>query len=679
MGDRAGIMQDAHSLDLLCINTIRTLSIDAVQKANSGHPGAPMAMAPVAYVLFDRFLRHDPANPTWPNRDRFVLSMGHASMLLYSVLHLTGYELALEDLKQFRQLHSRCAGHPEFGLAPGVETTTGPLGQGVGNSVGMAIARRWLAGYFNRPGYTLFDYRVFALCSDGDMMEGVTAEAASLAGHLALDNLIWIYDNNSITIDGPTSLSFSEDVGRRFEAYRWHVQRVPDPNDCNAMAQAVETAIEVPDRPSLIVVDSHIGYGSPNKEDTAAAHGAPLGVEEVRATKERYGWDPELEFHVPAEVIEHMRGRARERGRRWQEQWNGLFDSYSREYPQLARRWRMMESRELPGDWAVDLPTFKPDAKGMATRKASGKVLTAIVEKVPWIFGGSADLAVSNNTLMGDGSALSRNAPNGRNVFFGIREHAMGAITNGMSLCGLRSFAATFLIFSDYMRPSIRLAALMNQPVIYVFTHDSIGTGEDGPTHQPVEQLAALRAIPRLDVVRPADAAETAVAWRYALETTDHPVALILTRQSVPTFDRSRLAAADGLLAGAYVLADCRGSPDVILIGTGSEVQLCLAAREVLTGEGLAVRVVSMPCREQFDRQDEAYRETVLPPEVRGRVAVEAGVSLGWRRYVGPDGVIISCEDFGPSAPGAEAMIDCGFTAEAVVAAARYVVAHTTA
>jgi len=674
-------MEDARRLDLLCINTIRTLAMDAVQKANSGHPGAPMAMAPVAYVLFDRFLRHDPANPTWPNRDRFVLSVGHASMLLYSILHLTGYDLSLEDLKQFRQLHGRCAGHPELGLAPGVETTTGPLGQGAGNSVGMAVAGRWLSAHFNRPGHTLFDYRVFALCSDGDMMEGVTAEAASLAGHLALDNLIWLYDNNGITIDGRTSLAFTEDVGQRFEAYRWHVQRVPEANDLDALSRALQKAIDVADRPALVIVDSHIAYGSPNKQDTAAAHGAPLGAQEVRATKERYGWDPELEFHVPDEVANHLRSRAGERGRRLQGQWRRNFESYTQKYPELAERWQLMQSRQLPDDWSAELPTFAADAKGMPTRKASGKTLAAIAERVPWVLGGSADLSESNKTLVGDGSAVSREARDGRNLHFGIREHAMGTIVNGMSLCGFRPYAATFLVFSDYMRPSIRMAAMMNQPVVYVFTHDSLGVGEDGPTHQPIEQVAALRTIPGLDVVRPADAAEAAAAWRYVLQTTDHPVALILTRQSVPTFDRRTLSPAHGLLRGAYVLADYdppAGGPEVILIATGSEVQLCLAAREVLSAEGLAVRVVSMPCRELFDRQDEAYRQEVLPPQVHRRVAIEAGVSMGWRRYVGPDGVIIACEDFGTSAPGAEAMIEYGLTAEAVIAAARGVVSGTT-
>ncbi|HUU82584.1 MAG TPA: transketolase [Phycisphaerae bacterium] len=664
-------MDDARRLDLLCINTIRTLAMDAIQKANSGHPGAPMGMAPVAYVLADRFLRFNPANPDFPNRDRFVLSMGHASMLLYSMLHLTGYDLTMEDLKEFRQLHAKCAGHPEFGLVPGVETTTGPLGQGVGNSVGMAIAGTWLAQHFNRPGHELFDYRVFALCSDGDLMEGVASEAASLAGHLALGNLIWVYDCNGITIDGRTRLTFTEDVGRRFEAYGWHVEQVADADDLDALTRAIEGAVATADRPSLVVVRSHIGYGSPNKQDTPAAHGSPLGVDEVRATKAVYGWDPGLDFHVSQEVTGHMRDRSVEKGRRLEEEWGGRFEAYRQEHPDLAARWELMAARDLPPGWDADLPTFPPDGKGLATRKAGGKVLTAMAAKVPWLFGGSADLAASNNTLVGDKSAFGPGAYDGRNLYFGIREHAMAAIASGLSLSGLRPYTATFLVFSDYMRPSIRLAAMMGQPVIYVFTHDSLGVGEDGPTHQPVEQLAALRAIPHLDVVRPADANETACAWRYALETTDHPVALVLTRQSVPTLDRAALAPAEGLLRGAYVLADCAGRPEVILIGTGSEVQLCLGARAKLAGEGVAVRVVSMPCQETFDRQDEEYRRQVLPPEVGGRVAVEAGVAMGWRRFVGPDGAIVSCDDFGTSAPGPEAMADRGITVESVVAAAR--------
>ncbi len=672
------------AIDALCINTIRTLAIDAIQKADSGHPGAPLGMAPVAYALFERFLRFDPSYPGWSNRDRCVLSMGHASMLLYGVLHLTGYDLGLDDIKQFRQLHGKCAGHPEFGLAPGVETTTGPLGQGAGNSVGMAIAGKWLAAHFNRPGFELFNYRVFAFCGDGDLMEGVSAEAASLAGHLGLDNLIWVYDSNGITIDGSTELTFSENVGARLAAYRWSVQTVRDANDLPAIRRAFANAIGDPHRPSLIVVRSHIGFGSPNKQDTAEVHGTPLGAEEVRRTKAAYGWDPSATFYIPGEVVAHLREPGLARGRQQREAWDRLVDAYGREYPGAAAELRLIEAGALPDGWATDLPRFEPSAKGLATRLSGGKVISAIAAKVPWLFGGSADLAASNKTLVGDGSAFARDRRDGRNLFFGIREHAMGAVANGLSLCGMRPYAATFLVFSDYMRPAIRLAALMNQPVIYVFTHDSIGVGEDGPTHQPVEHLAALRAIPRLDVIRPADAAETAVAWRYALETRDHPVALVLTRQSVPTLDRAEVAAAEGLLRGAYVLADAPCVPDgqgadaqVILIGTGSEVQLCLAARDVLAGVGAAARVVSMPCQELFDRQDEAYRREVLPPRVLARVAVEAGVSMGWERYIGFDGVMVGCHDFGTSAPAEAAMLEYGMTVEAVVAAARTVLGRS--
>lgn len=669
--------ESTRRIETLCVDTIRTLVMDAVQRADSGHPGAAMAMAPVAYTLFEGFLRFDPQQPSWPNRDRFVLSMGHASMLLYATLHLTGYDVTLEDIRQFRQLHGKCAGHPEVGLAPGVETTTGPLGQGVGNSVGMAVAGKWLADHFNRPGYELFDYRVFALCGDGDMMEGVSGEAASLAGHLGLDNLIWLYDDNHITIDGTTALTFSEDVGRRFEAYGWFVQRVADANDLDALRSATQRAVEEPHRPSIIVVRSHIAYGSPNKQDTAAAHGAPLGPEEVRATKRVYGWDPDVSFHVPDEVPAHLGQRVRSRGVALRESWTRMFQAYADDHSELANQWNLMQSGKLPEGWADDLPAFEPEAKGLATRRAGGKVLNAIAGKVPWLLGGSADLGASNKTLVGDGDAFARDRRGGRNLYFGIREHAMGAMANGMSLCGLRPYAATFLVFSDYMRPAIRLAAMMGQPVIYVFTHDSIAVGEDGPTHQPIEQLATLRVVPNLDVIRPADAAETVIAWRQAVETRDHPVALVLTRQAVPMLDRSRLASAERARRGAYVLAEADGDPQVILIGTGSEVHLCLAARDVLSQEGVATRVVSMPCQEVFDRQDQAYRQAVLPPGVPARVAVEAGVSQGWAQYGAPAGAVVGCEDFGTSAPADQAMIECGLTAEAVVATARQVLSRT--
>ncbi|MFQ5490915.1 MAG: transketolase [Phycisphaerae bacterium] len=658
-------------LETKCIHTLRALAMDAVQQADSGHPGAPMAMAPVAYALFDGVLRHDPTDPAWPNRDRFVLSMGHASMLLYSILHLTGYDLTLDDLKRFRQLHAKCAGHPEFGLVPGVETTTGPLGQGAGNSVGMAIAGQWLARQFNRPDFPLFDYRVVALCSDGDMMEGLTSEAASLAGHLRLNNLVWIYDDNRITIDGPTSLAFSEDVGRRFEAYGWHVQHVGDVNDLTALRAALNQAMDVDDRPALIVARSHIGYGSPNKQDTSAAHGAPLGHDEIRAAKQAYGLNPDRTFDVPADVTDHLASQCAQRGGRLRAAWQDLFEAYAKAHPDLARQIQWMRTRDLPPEWDADLPVFKPDAKGLATRQSSGQALTRLARTIPWLFGGSADLAASNKTLVGDKSAFAAENRAGRNLNFGIREHAMGAIANGMSLCGMRPYTATFLVFSDYMRPAMRLAALMGQPVIYVFTHDSIGVGEDGPTHQPIEQLAALRAIPGLDVVRPADAKETAAAWRYALQTTDHPVALVLTRQALPTLPGSEPTPADGLMRGAYVLAEPKGRPDVILIGTGSEVHLCLGAGDVLTGQGLAVRVVSMPCQEQFDRQGRAYRQRVLDPAVTRRLAIEAGVSQGWSRYVGDAGTVLGIETFGTSAPAEEAMIEYGMTVDAIVQAVK--------
>ncbi len=660
----------ASDIDTLCINTIRTLAMDAVQAANSGHPGAPMAMAPVVYTLYDRFMRHDPAHPDWENRDRFVLSMGHASMLLYSILHLTGYDISLKDIKNFRQLHGKCAGHPEFGLAGGIETTTGPLGQGVATSVGMAIAGKWKAERFNGLGRELIDYRTFALCSDGDMMEGVSSEAASLAGHLGLDNLVWLYDDNRITIDGSTDLSFGEDVGSRFKAYGWHVQRVEDANDLNALSGAITTAIDQPDKPALIVVRSHIAYGSPNKQDTSAAHGSPLGEDEIRATKKAYGWDPDNKFFVPEDVTSHCRQQVADRGAKLFVLWQAQFEAYEREHPKDAKTWHQITGRELPEGWDSGVPVFEPDCSGLATRQSSGKALNAIAEQVPWLFGGSADLAASTKTLVGDKSNFLRDGWGGRNLNFGIREHAMGSIANGLSLCGMRPYTATFLVFSDYMRPAIRLAALMGQPVIFVFTHDSIGVGEDGPTHQPIEHVAALRSIPHLDVIRPGDATETAVAWKQAMTTTDHPVALILTRQALPTFERIASPIGDAA-RGAYVLSDCEGRPDVLLIGTGSEVQLCMQAQHQLGQEGMTCRVVSMPCQEAFDRQELSYRDEVLLPAVAARVAVEAGVAMGWHRYVGDHGEIVACRDFGASAPIQEVMIECGMTTDAVVQAAK--------
>ena len=655
--------------DQLCITTIRTLSMDAVQKARSGHPGASMGMAACAYLLWDRFLRHNPANPEWPNRDRFVLSIGHASMLLYSLLHLWRYGVTLDDIKSFRQLNSPCAGHPEHGLAPGVEMTTGPLGQGAAASVGMAIGERWLAATFNRPGHTIVDYRVFALCGDGDMMEGVTSEAASLAGHLGLSKLAWIYDNNRITIEGSTALTFTEDVAARFLAYKWSVHRVGDANDLGALTQALEAALREQDRPSLIIADSHIAYGSPNKQDTAGAHGEPLGEEEIRATKRRYGCNPDWHFHVPEEVHAVM-AEKRASAERLEAEWRARFHEYAKAYPDLMGQWNLIQQRRLPAGWDADIPTFAEDNKGLASRQASSKVLNAIAAKVPWMIGGSADLTPSTKTHLAEAGDFERGSEGGRNLHFGVREHAMGAILNGLALTKLRPFGSGFLTFSDYSRPAIRLSALMRQPVIYVFTHDSIGVGEDGPTHQPIEQLPSLHAIPHVLVLRPADANEVAVAWRCIMEITDRPVALVLTRQAVPTIDRSRYASAEGLKRGAYILADAGGTPDVILIGTGSEVQLCLGAAEVLAEEGIRARVVSLPCWELFEAEGAEYRNEVLPPTVRPRVAVEAASTFGWQRYVGIEGTIIGQLDFGASAPIEALFPAFGFTVERVVEAA---------
>jgi transketolase len=681
--------QPDSQLDLLSINTIRTLSMDAVQKANSGHPGTPMALAPVAYVLWERFLRHNPRNPDWPNRDRFILSAGHASMLLYSLLHLTGYDISLGDIKRFRQLGSKTPGHPERGLAPGVEATTGPLGQGIGNSVGMAIAERWLAAHFNKAVEThpplkgkgaapqlegeapqLIDYRVYAICSDGDLEEGISHEAASLAGHLGLSNLIWIYDNNHISIEGNTALAYSDDVGTRFMGYHWNVQRVSDANDLELLERALRTAQKEEARPSLIIVDSHIAWGAPNKHDTAAAHGEPLGEEEVRLTKERYGWPPAAHFLVPEEVSRHMR-QAVDRGRQLETQWNGLLAEYRKQFPQLAAEWDLMQSHELPDGWDSDIPTFPPDPKGIATREASGKVENAIAKHVPWFVGGAADLAPSTKTLIANSSNFEAGDYSGRNFHFGIREHAMGTVVNGMVLSNLRAFGSTFLIFSDYMRPAIRLSALMDLPVIDIFTHDSIGLGEDGPTHQPIEQLMSLRAIPRLIVIRPADANEVAEAWRVIMRLKSEPAALVLTRQAVPTFDRTKYAPATGLQRGAYALADCQGEPQIILMATGSEVQLCIAAYEQLTKEGIRCRALSMPSWELFEKQSADYKNSLLPPSVKARVAVEAGTSLGWKEYVGDHGRVIARCDFGASAPIKDLLKHFGFTVEHVVAEAR--------
>ncbi len=673
------------TIEQLAITTIRTLAMDAVEAARSGHPGTPMALAPVAYTLWSRTLRYDHERPDWPGRDRFVLSCGHASMLLYAILHLAGVrqieaghagELAvpLEHIRRFRQLHSRCPGHPEYGETAGVETTTGPLGQGIGNSVGMAIAQRWLAAHFNRPGYELFDYRVWALCSDGDLMEGVGAEAASLAGHLKLSNLCWIYDDNRITIEGETSLAFSEDVPQRFAGLGWHVLRVEDANDVEAIASALQQAERLTEGPTLIVVRSHIAWGSPNKQDTHAAHGAPLGAEEVRLTKRVYNWPEDAQFLVPDEVREHFAQVVAQRGRKLREEWERRFAAYERAYPQQAAEWRTIQARELPAGWDDDLPTFAADDKGLATRVSSGKVLNAIAKRVPWLMGGSADLAPSTMTLLEGETSFSAKNHAGRNLHFGVREHAMAAAVNGMVLSGLRAYGATFFVFTDYLRPSLRLAALMRIPSLFILTHDSIGVGEDGPTHQPVEHLAALRAIPNLLTIRPADANEVVAAYRVALAQRHRPVALVLTRQNLPTLDRTRYAAAAGLARGAYVLAESSPQPELILISTGSEVIATVRAYETLAAEGLKVRVVSMPCWELFEEQPEAYRREVLPPDA-ACLAVEAGVALGWHRYLGSRGDFVGMSGFGASAPAGTLMEHFGFTPARIAERARSLLA----
>ena len=657
-------------LEQLCINTVRTLSMDAVQKANSGHPGTPMALAPLAFVLWDRFLHHNPRDPHWAGRDRFILSNGHASMLLYSMLYLTGYDLTLDDLKNFRQWGSKTPGHPEYGLTAGVETTTGPLGQGVSNSVGMAIAQRWFAARFSRDGHDLFDYRIYAICGDGDLMEGVSNEAASVAGHLGLSNLIWFYDNNHITIEGNTSLAFSDDIATRFLGWHWNVLHVGDVNDLAEVDRAIRTAQTETERPTLVIVDTHIGWGAPHKQDTAEAHGEPLGAEEVRLTKINYGWPPDAQFLVPEEAKSYM-GRAVERGAQWEREWDEKYAAWATAFPDLAKEWELIAKRELAQGWDKDIPTFPADAKGMATRESNGIVLNAVAKNVPWLIGGSADLAPSTKTLIKDGGSFERGEYAGRNFHFGIREHAMGAILNGMSLSCVRPYGATFFIFSDYMRPAVRLAALMDLPVIFIYTHDSIGLGEDGPTHQPIEQMMSLRAIPRLLTFRPGDANEVAEVWRYIMTLKHEPALLALSRQTMPTLDRSKYAAAAGAAKGAYVLADSGETPEVILIGTGSELQLCVGAYEKLTAEGVKARVVSMPSWELFEKQSPEYRAEVLPPGVRARVAVEAGTTFGWSKYVGDAGEVVGHDDFGASAPIRELMAHFGFTVDNVIAKAR--------
>jgi transketolase len=674
-------------IDQLCINTIRTLSIDAVQQANSGHPGTPMALAPVVYTLWNEFLRFDPEDPIWPNRDRFVLSNGHASMLLYSMLHLTGvkavnpqYEtlgqlsVTLDDIKRFRQLDSKCPGHPEYRWTSGVETTTGPLGQGVATSVGMAIGGQWMGSYFNRPEFDMIDYNVYAIAGDGCLMEGVSQEAASLAGHLRVANLCWIYDNNRITIEGHTDLAFSDDVATRFIAYGWNVLRVGDANDLEMLSRAFNTFHATHDRPTLIIVDSHIGYGSPHKQDTSAAHGEPLGEEEVRLAKQNYGWPPDAKFFIPDGVYAHFRENIGIRGRDLHKEWLALFEKYQSQHPQLADYLFKMQHRQLPEGWDKDIPVFPTDSKGVAGRDASAKVENSIAKNLPWLIGGSADLAPSTKTrLVFDGAGdFAASQTSGRNMHFGIREHAMSSILNGLSLSKVRPFGSGFLIFSDYAKPAIRLSALMELPVIYIFTHDSIGVGEDGPTHQPVEQLASLRAIPGLYTLRPGDANEVAEAWRFIITLRHKPAVLILSRQPLPTIDRTRYRAASGLARGAYVLADSDdGKPSAILIGTGSEVALCVAVHEELKSQGIKTRVVSMPSWELFEEQDKAYQDSVLPPAVKARVAVEQASTLGWTRYVGSSGQVIGMHTFGASAPLKELQKKFGFTPERVVSAVK--------
>ena len=678
-------------IETLSINTIRTLSIDAVQKANSGHPGAPMAFAPVSYVLWQQFLRYDPANPVWPNRDRFVLSNGHASMLLYSMLYLTGVKavdseykvqpkpaVSLDDIKSFRQLDSKTPGHPEYRITSGVETTTGPLGQGVGTSVGMAIAGKWLAAQYNRPGFEIFNYNIWVFCSDGDMMEGVGSEAASLAGQLKLSNLCWIYDNNQITLDGPAKWSFNEDVGKRFEAYGWNITHVADANDLDALGKGFNDFLRTNDRPTLVIVNSHIGYGSPHKQDTNAAHGEPLGEDEVRLAKKFYGWPEDAHFLVPDGVLEHFQNGIGKRGGELSSKWNDLFGKYGQQFGDLADHINRMQRRDLPNGWDKDLPTFPTDAKGLASRESSGKVLNALAKNIPWLVGGSADLATSNKTTLKDDGDFEAGNYAGRNFHFGVREHAMAASLNGMTLSKLRAFGGTFFNFTDYMRPSMRLASIMEIPTIFVLTHDSIGLGEDGPTHQPVEQLASLRAMPNMIVMRPGDANEVVEAWKVIMQLKHNPVSMVLSRQALPTIDRAKYAHASGVAKGGYILADAPGGkPDLIFIGTGSELQWCVAAYEKLSAESVKARVVSMPSTDIFDAQDDAYKASVLPPAVKARVSVEAGSVFGWERYVGTDGAIIGMTTFGASAPLKDVMKKYGFTVDHVIATAKEVLART--
>jgi transketolase len=694
VADQTKDIKNAGNIDQLCINTIRTLAMDAVQQANSGHPGTPMALAPVAYLLWQRFLRYDPEYPIWPNRDRFVLSNGHASMLLYGLLHLAGvkavnpkYEtlgepaVSMDDIKHFRQLDSKCPGHPEYRLTSGVETTTGPLGQGVANSVGMAIAAKWQAAHFNQPDVELFNYNIYAICGDGDMMEGVSSEAASLAGHLKLDNLCWIYDNNHITIEGKTKLAFSEDIASRFMGYGWNVTRVGDANDLELLTRALNVFHQTQDRPTFIIVDSHIAYGAPKKQDTKEAHGEPLGEEEIRGAKRAYGWPEDAKFLVPDGVREHFAAVMGKRGHDLRTAWEATFAQYTKTSPALADQVTRMQHRQLPDGWDKNLPVFPADPKGLASRDSSAKVLNVLAQNVPWLIGGAADLAPSTKTRLTFDGAGDFEADNyaGRNFHFGIREHAMCSILNGMSLSKIRAFGSGFMIFSDYSRPPMRLAAIMEIPVIYVFTHDSIGVGEDGPTHQPIEQLASLRALPGFITLRPADANEVTEAWRVIMQLRHEPAALVLSRQALPTIDRGKYASAAGVARGAYILADPPdGKPELILMATGSEVSLCVSAYETLSSEGRKVRVVSMPSWEIFEHQSQEYRESVLPQAVTARISVEQAATFGWSQYVGHAGKSLGMKSFGASAPLKELQKRFGFTPEAVVAAARELLGKTS-
>ena len=654
------------AIDGLCVNTIRTLAMDAVQAANSGHPGAPMGLAAAAYVLWTRVLKHNPKNPAWVDRDRFVLSGGHASMLLYSMLHLSGYKLSLKEIKNFRQWGSQTPGHPEYGHTPGVETTTGPLGQGFSNAVGMAMAERHLAAIFNRGSQKIVDHHTYVMCGDGDLMEGIASEAASLAGHLGLGKLVCIYDDNKISIEGSTGLAFTENVAARFRAYHWQVLAVKDGNDLAAIEKALKEARAETAKPTLIALRTHIAYGSPNKQDTHGAHGAPLGVDEVSLTKENLGWPKNRKFYVPENVRREF-SKCLDNGRKAETVWNKKFKAYAKKYPELAQNWQKAIAGILPRRWDAGIPTFR-DGKAIATRAASGQVLNALAENLPTLIGGSADLAPSNNTIIKSSFDFQKNSYAGRNIRFGVREHAMGAILSGLALHkGIRPYGGTFLVFADYCRPAIRLAALMKLPVTYVFTHDSVAVGEDGPTHQPVEHLAVLRAIPGLTVIRPADATETAAAWRVAIKATDGPVALILSRQNLPVLDRSYYPSATALAKGGYILSDSKGQPDAILIGSGSEVSICLEAQRVLAKQGVAVRVVSMPSWELFERTSQSYKDAVLPLKVTARVAVEAGISMGWERYVGSRGAVVGIDRFGASAPGETVMDKYGMKAAAIV------------